>query len=220
MPHKLIGALLNALEKTLSSLDDNEPKPQPEPQPEPKLKNIVDIAVSSEPLSTLVSLLGSFDLVDAVKNSEGVTVFAPTNRAFEQIKEVIPTLSRDQIKDILLSHVVPQKIKVAKKEDPKPPCYKRGHGDDDNKDIMCPGDSDCEDISTLGSLKLKVKKGETSKFVVEAPGSKANILFENIEASNGIVHVIDAVLLPAPKKEEEEDESLDDLLRKLLKLLM
>ena len=215
MPHKLIGALLNALEKTLSSLDDNEPKPEPKPE----LKNIVDIAVSSEPLSTLVSLLGSFDLVDAVKNSEGVTVFAPTNRAFEQIKEVIPTLSRDQIKDILLSHVVPQKIKVAKKEDPKPPCYKRGDDDHDDKDIMCPDDSDCEDISTLGSLKLKVKKGETSKFVVEAPGSKANILFENIEASNGIVHVIDAVLLPAPEKEEEE-ESLDDLLRKLLKLLM
>ena len=87
--HKLIEALTKALEKTLEQIIETEEINQPEETP----KNIVEIAQETPDLSTLVSLLVKYELVDAVKNAENITVFAPTNEAFKKIESVLATLS-------------------------------------------------------------------------------------------------------------------------------
>lgn len=176
--HKLIEALTKALEKTLEQIN----------QPEETPKNIVEIAQETSDLSTLVSLLVKYELVDAVKNAENITVFAPTNEAFKKIEPVLATLSKEQIKDILLSHVVPKKV-------------------------MLPIEKPCDKIlETLGTLKHEID-GDT----IKAPASNAKIVIKNIEASNGIVHVIDNVLLPIIEDiDDKDDGELAELINKLL----
>lgn len=76
-----------------------------------KLDNVVDMIFNGVPpynenFSTLVSLLTEFNLVNTLKNGEYFTVFAPTDEAFANIAGIIPTLSQDTLKAILLSHVV------------------------------------------------------------------------------------------------------------------
>jgi uncharacterized surface protein with fasciclin (FAS1) repeats len=182
--HKLIEALTKALEKTLEQIIETEEINQPEETP----KNIVEIAQETPDLSTLVSLLVKYELVDAVKNAENITVFAPTNEAFKKIESVLATLSKEQITDILLSHVVPKKF-------------------------MLPIEKPCDKIlETLGTLKHEID-GDT----IKAPASNATVVIKNIEASNGIVQVIDNVLLPIIEDiDDKDDDELVELINKLL----
>ncbi len=68
---------------------------------------IVDLALATPDLSTLVDLLVGADLVETLSGPGPFTVFAPTNAAFENIAAVLPTLSPQDVTDILLHHVVP-----------------------------------------------------------------------------------------------------------------
>lgn len=137
-------------------------------------ENIIQIATGDnmEEVSTLVKLVKAADLVDTLQGTGPFTVFAPTNAAFEKLgKEKLDELmkpeNKDKLRDILLYHVVA------------------------GKKIMA------ADASTM-SLVMADKK---SVSVMVADGKvtlnqSATVIKPNIVASNGVIHWIDAVLMP------------------------
>ncbi len=147
--------------------------PAPEKTAENKVptdpNNIVNIAGGSKDHTTLVAALKAADYVDSVSNPGPITVFAPTNAAFEKLpKGTVEGLLKpekvDDLKTILKHHVVPSTYDAK-----------------DLKDGMVLG-------MVSGKVTVHVKDG---KIKVD----DANVV-ASIKASNGIVHVIDAVLVP------------------------
>jgi len=134
-------------------------------------KNVVQIAVGSKDHTTLVAAVQAAALVDALSNAGPFTVFAPTDEAFSKVpKETLDNLmkpeNKDALSDILEYHTFVGVIRTEQMRD----------GQKFNQ-------------INLKNITLSVKDG---KVMVNG---KANIL-ASVPASNGIVHVIDAVLIP------------------------
>ena len=132
-------------------------------------QDIVDIAVSNEDFSTLVTAVTAAGLVDTLKGEGPYTVFAPTNEAFAKVPvELLDALLADPsgaLTQILLYHVVPGKVMAG-------------------------------DLSE--GLTATTAQGEAVTFSLAngAMVNDANIVATDIEASNGVIHVIDTVILP------------------------
>jgi len=144
-------------------------------QDEASEKNVVQVAVSSKDHTTLVAAVQAGELVDALSNAGPFTVFAPSNAAFEKLPAgtvdgLLKPESKEALQDILQYHV---SVGVY------------------NTDQF----SDGQSIGQVngGNISLSIKDG---KVIVNG---KASIL-ASIKASNGVVHVIDEVLLPPPTK--------------------
>jgi len=140
-----------------------------------KQSDIVDLAVASDNLSTLVAAVKAGDLVETLKGNGPFTVFAPTNEAFAALPEgtlenLLKPENKDQLIAILTYHVVPGKVKST-----------------DLKDGMM--------AQTVEGNQVKVKIDGSKVNINDANVAKADIM-----ASNGIVHVIDRVILPPAKK--------------------
>jgi uncharacterized surface protein with fasciclin (FAS1) repeats len=138
--------------------------------------DIVDTAVAAGSFSTLLAAAQAADLVDALKGDGPLTVFAPTDAAFEALPAgTVETLllpeNMDALAGILKLHVIAgAKIKST---------------DLAGQQITA---------STLnGDLAVDGTNGVT----LTAPGSSATVVAADVAASNGIIHVIDTVLLPA-----------------------
>lgn len=135
-------------------------------------RTIADLAIADAELSTLVSALTAAELTESLKGAGPFTVFAPTNAAFEKLDpavlaDLMKPENKDKLAAILKYHVVPGKIAAA-----------------DAKGAAV-------DLTTLNGAVVKVDgKGDVVK-VGEATVSKADIV-----ASNGVVHVIDTVIMP------------------------
>lgn len=134
--------------------------------------NIVSIAAGSKDHTTLVAALKAADYIDSVSNPGPITVFAPTNAAFDKLpKGTVEGLLRPEkvadLKTILKYHVVPSTYLAT-----------------DLKDGMTLG------MVNGGKVTVHVKDGKTMV-------NDANVV-ASIKASNGIIHVIDGVLLPPP----------------------
>ena len=136
--------------------------------------DIVDTAVAAGSFPTLVAAVQAADLVDALKGEGPFTVFAPTEEAFAALPAgTLESLLADPaaLANILLYHVVPGKVMAADVTD---------------------------------GLTAETLQGSTVTFTV-ADGSvkinDANIVTTDIEASNGVIHVIDAVILPPADSE-------------------
>lgn len=134
-------------------------------------KTIVDIAVSNPDLNTLVTLLKKANLVSALQKPGSLTVFAPTNKAFAKLdKKVVQHLlspeGANDLKDILLYHVVKNKITSDKIKGPATPETLQGKN-------LC---------VHFKNGKVKINDGQVIK---------ADIL-----ANNGVIHVVDTVLTP------------------------
>lgn len=134
-------------------------------------KDIVDTAVSSGQHATLVAAVQAADLVDALKGEGPFTVFAPVDAAFAALPEGrVETLlmpeNKDQLVGILTYHVVAGKIMAA--------------------DLM--GTSG--EAETLSGAMLAYD------FTDGATVGGASVVAADVETSNGVIHVIDAVLLP------------------------
>lgn len=132
-------------------------------------KNIVDVAKEAGNFNTLIAALEKADLVDTLKGGGPFTVFAPTDEAFELLLKKLDItaeelLARDDLKEILLYHVVPGKVMSG-----------------DLKDGM--------KVKTLADKEVKISLDPVRV-------NKANVVKADIEASNGVIHVIDKVLLP------------------------
>ena len=139
-------------------------------------KDVVKIAVGSKDHTTLVAALQQADYVDDLSNVGPFTVFAPTNAAFDKlpagtVEGLMKNEKKADLQNILEYHVA---VGV----------YKTGNMQDGQKINM----------ANLDDITLSVKDGK-----VMVNGT-ANVLV-SIPASNGIIHVVDAVLLPPAKKQ-------------------
>ena len=135
-------------------------------------KNVVQVAIGSEDHSTLVTAVKAAELVDALSNAGPFTVFAPTNAAFDKlpagtVDNLLKPESKDDLANILQYHV---SVGVFKPES--------------FTDGQVIGQVNGNDIT------INVKDGKVS-----INGGAANVV-ASVPAANGIVHVIDGVLLP------------------------
>lgn len=136
--------------------------------------DIVDTAVSAKGFSTLVAAVKAAGLVDALKGKGPFTVFAPSDAAFKRLKKgtldsLLRPENRHRLRDILLYHVVPSRL-LAKTV------------------VRLPG------ATTLNGQRIDIHVGEGG---VRVDGAK--VVKTDIECSNGVIHVIDKVILPASK---------------------
>ena len=136
-----------------------------------KSSDIVDLAISTEFLNTLVAAVKAGDLVETLKGDGPFTVFAPTDEAFAALPEgtlesLLKPENKDQLVSILAYHVVSGEVK--------------------STDLK-------------NGMKAQTVEGSDVNVYVSGSGVKintANVTTADIEASNGIVHVIDQVMLP------------------------
>lgn len=140
---------------------------------------VVDIVISSENHNTLEAAVVAAELADDLSGEGPFAVFAPTDAAFAALPEgLVATLLEDPTGDlaqILLYHVVGSEIM--------------------SKDLVSG-----ERVATLNGEKITISS-EGGSFYVD----NAKISIADIKADNGVVHVIDAVIIPAPKSASAAD---------------
>ena len=137
--------------------------------------DIVSLAVDTPQLSNLVDNLKETELVDSIKKMQNLTIFAPTNSAFEDISSLLETLNIEQITNILLNHVVDGIV----------------YSSDitNNLSVMTYGG---------GKLTFKVEDNRVTICTYDSNNkllTESNVINADIEASNGVVHIIDSVLM-------------------------
>ncbi|MDZ7616072.1 MAG: fasciclin domain-containing protein [Patescibacteria group bacterium] len=136
-----------------------------------KNKDIVETAVAAGSFKTLAAALEAGGLIETLKGSGPFTVFAPTDEAFAKLPEgtvehLLKPENKDALVKILTYHVVPGKVLAA--------------------DVV-----KLSSAKTVQGSELRIRAEEGSVRV-----DKANVLKTDISASNGVIHVIDSVLLP------------------------
>ena len=140
-------------------------------------KNIVVIASNTPTLSTLVTAVKAAALVDTLSSEGPFTVFAPTDDAFAALPagtldSLLKPENVDQLKSILTYHVVAGQVMAS-----------------DLKDGQV--------ITTVqgGTLTVKISDGKVQ--LIDAKGNAVTVEKADVDASNGVVHVINGVLLPS-----------------------
>ncbi len=137
-------------------------------------KDVVKIAAGSKDHTTLVAAIKQAELVNALSNAGPFTVFAPTNAAFDKVpKETLDNLMKDenkeQLQDILQYHVYVGTLKTELMEDG-------------------------QTLNQVNGSNITITKKD-GKVIV----NNSAMVTASIPAANGIIHVIDGVLLPPPK---------------------
>ena len=147
-------------------------------------KNIIENAVNSKDHTTLVAAVKAAGLVDTLEGAGPFTVFAPTNEAFARLPAgTVDTLLKPENKQMLMSvltyHVVPGRLTEAD-IDAK---IKEGGG----KAML----------KTVQGQDLTFARGAGHLWVIDAKGDKAEVTIPNVMQSNGVIQVINKVLLPS-----------------------
>lgn len=133
--------------------------------------DVLDVALEADDFNTLVTAVIEADLVRALKGDGPFTVFAPTDAAFAALPEgTLESLlaDKEQLANILLYHVVSGKVMA-------------------------------EDVVTMDGAMVDTLLGEEIKISIEDGMvyiNEAQVVITDIEASNGVIHVIDTVLVP------------------------
>lgn len=146
-------------------------------------KNIVDIAVSVDDFSTLVTALKAADLVGALQGEGPFTVFAPVNSGFAKIDSqtldmLLKPENKEKLSAILTYHVVSGKLMagdVAK-------ALKKGNGK--------------AELTTLNGKKLTAMSKDEGIYLEDANGNYSKISKTDVAASNGVIHIIEDVVMP------------------------
>ena len=133
--------------------------------------DVVDVAVGAGSFNTLVAAIKAAGLVDALKGKGPFTVFAPTDAAFAALPagtldDLLKPANKEKLKSILLYHVVPGKVMS--------------------------GD-------LKGTVNAATLQGKNATIIAVAGGVTVNgakVVTADVAASNGVIHVIDAVILP------------------------
>lgn len=173
----LLAACNNAETETTTSSDENTTVAagQSAVQDDESAKDVVKVAAGSKDHSTLVAAVKQAELVDALSNAGPFTVFAPTNAAFEKVpKATLDNLMKDenkaQLQDILQYHVYVGNL---------------------GANLI----QDGQTLNQVNGANITIsKQGDQIKV-----NNTANVI-ASIPASNGVIHVIDAVLLPPAKQ--------------------
>ncbi len=146
-------------------------------------KNIVENAVNSKDHTTLVAAVKAAGLVETLQSKGPFTVFAPTNGAFNKLPEgTVETLVKPENKEMLTSiltyHVVPGKISSK-----------------DLMKIMKANGGKYMEKTVQGEELTFWMKGKDI-YVKDAKGGSAKVTIADVNQSNGMIHVIDTVLMP------------------------
>jgi uncharacterized surface protein with fasciclin (FAS1) repeats len=150
-----------------------------------RTKDIVDNAVNSADHTTLVAAVKAAGLVETLKGTGPFTVFAPTNAAFAQLPEgTVSTLlkpeNKEQLTKVLTYHV----LAGAYDANAFMKAIKSGHGEAKLKTVS-------------GDWLAFTMNGDRNIVVRDAKGGVANISTYDVRQSNGVIEVIDRVLLPS-----------------------
>ena len=147
-------------------------------------KNIVENAVNSADHTTLVAAVTAAGLVETLQGPGPFTVFAPTNDAFAKlpagtVETLLKPENKDQLVKILTCHVVAAAAMSA----------------DIGK--MVADDGGMHVVSTVGGCDFTIMTDGDKVMIKDGMGNIANVTIADVKQSNGVIHVIDAVLLPA-----------------------
>jgi len=146
-------------------------------------RNIVQNAVNSKDHTTLVAAVKAGGLVDTLSGKGPFTVFAPTNEAFAKLPAgTVATLVKPENKamldKILTYHVVPGRITAQQIA------------------AMAAKHGGTATLKTVEGEPLMFRKAGGGWWVIDAKGNEARITIPNVMQSNGVIHVVDAVLMP------------------------
>ncbi|MEM7318431.1 MAG: fasciclin domain-containing protein [Pseudomonadota bacterium] len=142
---------------------------------------IVDIAAGDERFSTLAAAVTAAGLAETLQGPGPFTVYAPVNDAFAALPEgTVDTLlkpeNKQQLTDVLLYHVDDRKLTA---------------------EMIPNGSNYFKPI--LASQRLCITKGSSGVSIADGTGESANVVIANIQADNGVIHVVDKVLLPGTR---------------------
>ncbi len=146
-------------------------------------RDIVDNAVNSKDHTTLVAAVKAAGLVETLKGKGPFTVFAPTNAAFDKlpagtVANLLEPANKPTLAKVLTYHVVPGTWTAAKL-----------------KAAVAKGMGKAE-LTTVEGGKLWVGVGDDGIWVKDAKGNTAMVTIGDVMQKNGVIHVIDAVLIP------------------------
>ena len=146
-------------------------------------KNIVENAMNSKDHTTLVAAVKAAGLVQTLEGKGPFTVFAPTNEAFDKLPEgTVATLvkpeNKEKLTGILTYHVVAGKVTAEKLAEK----IKAGGGK--------------AELKTVNGETLTAKMDGDSVELVDEKGGTSRVTIADVMQSNGVIHVIDTVLMP------------------------
>jgi len=146
-------------------------------------KDIVDNAVNSKDHTTLVAAVKAAGLVETLKGTGPFTVFAPTNAAFEKlpagtVETLVKPENKAKLTKILTYHVVPGRIDAAELA----------------KQIQAGGGKTT--LKTASGGTLTATMDGSAIVITDAKGGKARVTIGDVYQSNGVIHVVDTVLMP------------------------
>ena len=142
---------------------------------------IVDIAAGDERFSTLVAAVSAAGLVETLQGPGPFTVYAPVNDAFAAlpagtVETLLEPENKGQLTNVLLYHVDDRNLTA--EQIPSGSNYFK---------------------PVLASERLCITKGASGVSIADGTGESANVVIANIKADNGVIHVIDKVLLPGTR---------------------
>lgn len=142
---------------------------------------IVDIAAGDDRFSTLVAAVSAAGLVETLQGPGPFTVYAPVNDAFAAlpagtVETLLKPENKGQLTNVLLYHVDDRNLTA--EQIPAGSNYFK---------------------PVLASERLCITKGASGVSIADGTGDSANVIIANIEADNGVIHVIDKVLLPGTR---------------------
>jgi uncharacterized surface protein with fasciclin (FAS1) repeats len=147
-------------------------------------KNIIENAVNSADHTTLVAAVTAAGLVETLQGAGPFTVLAPTNEAFAKLPAgTVETLLKPENKDtlvkILTCHVIAGNAMAA--------------------DIagMIAADGGAHTVKTVGGCEFTLKSADGKVTITDGQGNVGTVTIADVKQSNGVIHVIDTVLLPA-----------------------
>ena len=146
-------------------------------------KNIIQNAVNSKDNTTLVAAVKAAGLVDTLQGPGPFTVFAPTNEAFAKlpagtVENLLKPENKATLVKILTCHVVAAKALTT------------------DVKAMVKADGGSHMVKTVGGCMLKLTLDNGKVLVTDEQGGTARVTIANVIQSNGVIHVINKVLLP------------------------
>ncbi len=146
-------------------------------------KNIIENAVNSADHTTLVAAVQAAGLVETLSGAGPFTVFAPTNDAFAKlpagtVETLLKPENKDQLTKILTCHVIGAAAMAA--------------------DVvgMIEADGGAHKVGTVGGCELTLTTKDGKVMIADEMGNVATVTIADVAQSNGVIHVIDTVLLP------------------------
>jgi len=141
--------------------------------------DVVDVAIAAGNFKTLVQLLTDLELVDALREAQAQTIFAPSDEAFAKLPEgTLESLTTEQALAIVLRHVVGGVTVPA-------------------ADVVT------GPVETLGGEVIDLIKTDEGGVLISYMGNEIKVVTADVMASNGVIHVIEEVILPKAEEPEE-----------------